>query len=227
VRLLVVEDSNRVAAALCSVLTRHGFEVSRVCTGADALASASDADVVLLDLGLPDMDGFDVADRLRRRSDVPIIMVTARSDVADRLRGLSIGADDYLSKPYDLRELVARIHAVTRRATAAAPRASVPEQRPPAVLSAAGVVVDVEARQVTVEGRPVPLTRKEFDVMALLARSPGVVLRREQIIGAVWNTSWHGTERTLEVHVASLRSKLGLRDVIQTVRGVGYRLAGS
>jgi DNA-binding response OmpR family regulator len=225
VRLLVVEDSNRVAAALCSVLSRHGFEVSRVCTGEEALDAAEDADVVLLDLGLPDIDGFEVADRLRRRSAVPIIMVTARSDVADRLRGLSLGADDYLTKPYDLRELVARIHAVTRRAGVASPQSPAPEQRPEAVIGSGRVVVDVDARQVTVEGKSVTLTRKEFDVMALLARSPGVVLRREHILGAVWNTSWQGTERTLEVHVASLRSKLGLRDVIQTVRGVGYRFS--
>jgi DNA-binding response OmpR family regulator len=225
-RLLVVEDSNRVAAALCSVLSRHGFDVHRVSTGEQALAAAAETDVVLLDLGLPDIDGFEVAGRLRRCSDVPIIMVTARSDVADRLRGLSIGADDYLTKPYDLRELVARIHAVTRRAGGSAPRPTLPEQRSATVIDAGRVVVDVDARQVVVEGREVPLTRKEFDVMVLLARSPGVVLRREQIIGAVWNTSWQGTERTLEVHVASLRAKLGLRDVIQTVRGVGYRLAG-
>ncbi|NHC44557.1 response regulator transcription factor [Motilibacter aurantiacus] len=219
-RVLVVEDDDRVAGALCSVLARHGFEVRRACNGEQALGAGTDTDVVLLDLGLPDVDGFVVGERLRHRSDVPIIMVTARSEVADRLRGLSIGADDYLSKPYDLRELIARIHAVTRRAQ----HAAVPTPRAATVTLGGGIVLDFDARTVSVDGRDVLLTRKEFEVLAVLARTPGIAVRREQLMGAVWNTSWKGTERTLEVHVASLRAKLGVPEAIVTVRGVGYRV---
>ena len=218
--MLVVEDDDRVGSALCSVLTRHGFDVRRAGTGEQALAGGADTDVVLLDLGLPDADGFEVGERLRHLSDVPIIMVTARSEMGDRLRGLSVGADDYLTKPYDLRELIARIHAVTRRAQ----HSALPAQRAGTVTFAGGVELDFDARTVRVDGRSVLLTRKEFEVLAVLARAPGIAVRREQLMGAVWNTSWKGTERTLEVHVASLRAKLGVPEAIVTVRGVGYRV---
>lgn len=216
-KLLVVEDDDRVMAALRAVLAQHGFDVACARTGEQALELTADRpDAVLLDLGLPDRDGFNVCAQIRRISDVPIIMVTARADPRSRVHGLNLGADDYLVKPYNVAELVARIHAVTRRA--------VPAPASPQAPGLGPLGLDLESRTVTVAGRPVPLTAKEFDVLALLARRPGVVYRREQIMSEVWNTAWEGAGRTLEVHVGSLRQKLGVPGFIETVRGVGYRL---
>lgn len=225
-RLLLVEDDEHVAAALLAVLDRHGFTTVHARGGAEALDLARDGgfDVVLLDLGLPDLDGFEVCGRLRRTVGVPVIVVTARGDVRSRIHGLNLGADDYVVKPYDTGELLARIHAVSRRrppgdaAAGGGPRAE-------RVLRAGPVVVELPTRRVLVDGEPVDLTRKEFDLLALLAHRPGVVFRREQIISEVWRTSWEGTGRTLEVHVASLRAKLRRPELVETVRGVGYRLA--
>jgi len=156
-------------------------------------------------------------------------MATARADLSSRVHGLHLGADDYLVKPYDVRELMARIHAVTRRSRPPSPGAAA--TGPPARRPAAGrrvrrgdVVIDVDRRVVEVAGTPIALTRKEFDLLALLAREPGVVFRREQILSEVWETRWRGGARTLEVHVASVRAKTGSTSIIETVRGVGYRL---
>ncbi|WP_432057756.1 response regulator transcription factor [Streptomyces sp. bgisy022] len=222
-RLLLVEDDNHVAAALSAVLARHGFDVTHARSGEEALQAlvpeAEGFGVVLLDLGLPDQDGYEVCGRIRKRTSTPVIMVTARSDVRSRIHGLNLGADDYVVKPYDTGELLARIHAVSRR--------SVQEEVPGgsgSELRLGPVRIELPTRQVTVNGAVVPLTRKEFDLLALLAQRPGVVFRREQIISEVWRTSWEGTGRTLEVHVASLRSKLRMPALIETVRGVGYRL---
>jgi DNA-binding response OmpR family regulator len=220
-RLLVVEDDDRVGAALAAVLTRHGFDVVRERTGQAAMESLDESiDMVLLDLGLPDRDGFEVCSRIRRISDVPIIVVTARSDLRSRIHGLGLGADDYLVKPYDLGELIARIHAVARRKGPAVGAVDPIEGQ----VSVRDVVIDLDARSVSVGGRPVALTRKEFDIIALLARHPGLVMRRELIISEVWQTNWDGIGRSLEVHMASLRAKLAVPDVIETIRGVGYRL---
>ncbi|MFE1951498.1 MULTISPECIES: response regulator transcription factor [Streptomyces] len=222
-RLLLVEDDDHVAAALSAVLSRHGFEVRHARNGEEALQALvpdpAAFGVVLLDLGLPDQDGYEVCGKIRKRTSTPVIMVTARADVRSRIHGLNLGADDYVVKPYDTGELLARIHAVSRR--------SVQEEAAPASdheVLLGDVVIDLPTRQVTVEGAAVQLTRKEFDLLALLAQRPGVVFRREQIISEVWRTSWEGTGRTLEVHVASLRSKLRMPALIETVRGVGYRL---
>jgi DNA-binding response OmpR family regulator len=223
-RLLLVEDDNHVAAALTAVLARHGFTVTHARNGEEALRALVPGGpafaVVLLDLGLPDQDGFEVCGRIRKRTSTPVIMVTARADVRSRIHGLNLGADDYVVKPYDTGELLARIHAVSRR------RAS--EDNAPGadttVIELGTVRIELSTRQVTVDGAAVALTRKEFDLLALLAQRPGVVFRREQIISEVWRTSWEGTGRTLEVHVASLRSKLRRPTLIETVRGVGYRL---
>ncbi len=222
-RLLVVEDDNRVMAALRTVLSKHGFEVACARTGEQGLALLRSApEVILLDLGLPDRDGFKLCMDIRRRSAVPIIMVTARGDFESRVHGLNLGADDYLVKPYHLAELIARIHAVARRVNPAGPP-GVPDAT--AVLEVFGLMrIDPDTRTVTVGDRPVGLTRKEFDLLLLLARQPGVVFRREQIMSEVWNTNWRGAGRTLEVHVASLRMKLGEPGLVETVRGVGYRL---
>jgi len=247
VRLLLVEDDNHVAAALSAVLGRHGFDVVHARSGEEALrellpsGDVAPFGVVLLDLGLPDQDGFEVCGRIRKISSTPVIMVTARGGVRSRIHGLNLGADDYVVKPYDTGELLARIHAVSRRAapdeSAEAPGEGTGS---PGAAGAAGsggspssadrtlrlgaVVIELPTRQVYVDGVPVQLTRKEFEVLALLAQRPGVVFRREQIISEVWRTSWEGTGRTLEVHIASLRSKLQLPALIETVRGVGYRL---
>jgi DNA-binding response OmpR family regulator len=245
-RLLLVEDDDRVAAALSAVLGKHGFDVRHARSGEEAIQAllpdeGPAFDCVLLDLGLPDLDGFEVCSRIRRLTATPVIMVTARADVRSRIHGLNLGADDYVVKPYDTGELLARIHAVSRRpplrpaAHSAAPVAvpvgasAVPEPvaagpEASARLLLGAVVIELPTRRVTVDGDPVALTRKEFDLLALLAQRPGVVFRREQIISEVWRTAWEGTGRTLEVHVASLRAKLRTPAMIETVRGVGYRL---
>ncbi|MFD0020115.1 response regulator transcription factor [Streptomyces sp. NPDC058382] len=224
-RLLLVEDDNHVAAALSAILGRHGFKVVHARSGEEALQALLPADtepfgVVLLDLGLPDQDGYEVCGKIRKRSSVPVIMVTARADVRSRIHGLNLGADDYVTKPYDTGELLARIHAVSRRKSAGEETGPTPV----AALRLGHVHIELPTRRVSVDGNEVQLTRKEFDLLALLAQRPGVVFRREQIISEVWRTSWEGTGRTLEVHVASLRSKLRLPALIETVRGVGYRL---
>ncbi|MGP4114185.1 response regulator transcription factor [Streptomyces sp. 4N509B] len=237
-RLLLVEDDEHVAAALVGVLGKHGFEVVHTSSGEEALDLLREGPfaVVLLDLGLPDADGFEVCGRIRRASQVPVIMVTARADVRSRIHGLNLGADDYVVKPYDTGELLARIHAVSRRTggghagghpaeTAAGAPTGNGAGRVDGVLALGPVTVDLATRRVRVDGDPVSLTRKEFDLLALLGQRPGVVFRREQIISDVWQTSWEGTGRTLEVHVASLRAKLRHPELVETVRGVGYRLA--
>ncbi|MEV8535344.1 response regulator transcription factor [Streptomyces sp. NPDC051211] len=237
-RLLLVEDDDHVAAALSAILARHGFRVTHARNGEEALQALLPADappfgVVLLDLGLPDQDGYEVCGKIRKRTAIPVIMVTARGDVRSRIHGLNMGADDYVVKPYDTGELLARIHAVARRtstgsASAADDSAPAGSGRspagPPGLVRLGAVSIELPTRRVSVDGTDVPLTRKEFDLLALLAQRPGVVFRREQIISEVWRTSWEGTGRTLEVHVASLRSKLRMPALIETVRGVGYRL---
>jgi DNA-binding response OmpR family regulator len=245
-RLLLVEDDDRVAAALSAVLGKHGFDVRHARSGEEAIQAllpdgGPEFDCVLLDLGLPDQDGFEVCSRIRRRSATPVIMVTARADVRSRIHGLNLGADDYVVKPYDIGELLARIHAVSRRpplrqpavagpvlSAASAPVLPAAPARggpaPEAQLLLGRVAIELPTRRVTVDGASIALTRKEFDLLALLAQHPGVVFRREQIISEVWRTAWEGTGRTLEVHVASLRAKLRTPAMIETVRGVGYRL---
>ncbi|MFI5547128.1 response regulator transcription factor [Streptomyces sp. NPDC051815] len=228
-RLLLVEDDDHVAAALSAILARHGFQVTHARNGEEALqallpAGAPPFGVVLLDLGLPDQDGYEVCGRIRKRTATPVIMVTARADVRSRIHGLNMGADDYVTKPYDTGELLARIHAVARRTGTATDEGATPGNGTPATVRLGPVSIELPTRRVSVDGADVPLTRKEFDLLALLAQRPGVVFRREQIISEVWRTSWEGTGRTLEVHVASLRSKLRMPALIETVRGVGYRL---
>ncbi|MFE9215263.1 response regulator transcription factor [Streptomyces lavendulae] len=233
-RLLLVEDDDHVAAALSAILARHGFQVTHARNGEEALqallpagapSGASPYGVILLDLGLPDQDGYEVCGKIRKRAATPVIMVTARADVRSRIHGLNMGADDYVVKPYDTGELLARIHAVARRTGASEESAATGGATgAPALVRLGPVAIELPTRRVSVNGADVPLTRKEFDLLALLAQRPGVVFRREQIISEVWRTSWEGTGRTLEVHVASLRSKLGMPALIETVRGVGYRL---
>jgi DNA-binding response OmpR family regulator len=216
-RLLIVEDDASIAGPLEEGLVRYGYEVDRVTTGAVAIGTAASYDLVLLDLGLPDVDGKDVCREIRHVSDVPIIVVTARGDEIDRVVLLELGADDYIVKPFGFRELVARINAVTRRTLGA----SSPE--PAAVQNVGRVRIDRAAHRVFVDGREVELTPKEFDLLSMLMERPGVVRTREDIIDQVWDPHWFGPTKTLDVHVAALRKKLAQPDVIATIRGVGYR----
>jgi DNA-binding response OmpR family regulator len=215
VHLLVVEDDPAIAEPLRQGLARSGFTVSYAATGAAALA-VEGAEMVLLDLGLPDLDGSEVCRRLRARSDVPIIVVSARGDEIDRVMLLELGADDYIVKPYGLRELVARIRAVSRRTN--------PHVDPNGPYVVGHLVVDQRTRRVTVADRPIDLTPKEFDLLALLASEPGTVFTRQRILESVWDAHWYGPTKTLDVHVAAVRRKLGAPEWIATVRGVGFRL---
>lgn len=221
-KILIVEDDDRLAEALETFLGKAGFATVRVANGAAALESLSaDTEAVLLDLGLPDMDGLDVCRRIRSASSVPIIIATARSQVEERIKGLHAGADDFVVKPFDVRELVARIEAVTRRARLISGDA-VPSQS----LHFDGVTIDFENRQVVVDDDAIPLTPKEFDIVAVLARYPGVVVPSDRIIREVWGTDWGGFKRSLEVHLGSIRRKLSRDSLVVNVRGVGYRLGG-
>jgi DNA-binding response OmpR family regulator len=215
VHLLVVEDDPSIAKPLVQGLERSGFSVTLAATGAEALA-ANGADMVLLDLGLPDLDGTEVCRRLRATSSVPILVVSARADEIDRVMLLELGADDYIVKPYGLRELVARIRAVARRANAHGDRSE--------IVTIGRLVIDNRAHRVTVDGQPVELTPKEFDLLALLATEPGAVFTRQRILETVWDAHWYGPTKTLDVHVAAVRRKLGTPQWISTVRGVGFRL---
>ena len=195
---------------------REGFAVDARRDRRGGARGAAPADVVLLDLRLPDIDGLDVCRRLRERSDVPIIVVTARGEEADRVVGLELGADDYVVKPFGLRELIARIRAVTRRA-ARAPRARRAAPRRRARGRRARAPRDARRRELE-------LTPKEFDLLAALARDPGAALSRRRLLEDVWETTWYGSTKTIDVHVAALRRKLGDPGWIETVRGVGFRL---
>jgi DNA-binding response OmpR family regulator len=214
-RILVVEDDDRVASALQAALERAGYTVRRVADGGTALTTVGkgDLDLVLLDLGLPDLDGLEVCRRIRSGSGVPVIAVTARGTERERVDGLRTGADDYVVKPFALAELLARIEAVLRRSRPAGQSLT---------TTVGDVEIDADARRVTVDGEPVELTRKEYELLVLLVRRRGTVVERDEILRAVWETDWPGTGRTLDVHVASLRQKLHRPDLVRTVRGVGY-----
>jgi two-component system response regulator RegX3 len=211
-RVLLVEDDEPVAESLIRGLERYGYDVEWVSTAAAALA-AGPADLVLVDLGLPDMDGLDVCRELRSRGDVPIIVISARADEVDKVVALEIGADDYVSKPFGVREVIARMRAVLRRVR--------PEPEAPQTGS---LSIDRRARRVFVDGAEISLTPKEHDLLAFLAEAPGAAFTREQIMEAVWDENWFGPTRTLDVHVGALRRKLGDAATIETVRGVGFRL---
>jgi two-component system response regulator RegX3 len=222
-RVLVVEDEESFSDALSYMLRKEGFEVSVAATGTSALTEfdRTGADIVLLDLMLPEMSGTEVCRQLRSRSHVPIIMVTARDSEIDKVVGLEIGADDYVTKPYSPRELVARIRAVLRRNAG-----EVTELAPP-TLSAGPVRMDVERHVVTVSGAAVPLPLKEFELLEMLLRNAGRVLTRGQLIDRVWGADYVGDTKTLDVHVKRLRSKIepepSAPRYIVTVRGLGYK----
>ena len=213
-RILIVEDDDAIAKPLAEGLRREGFEVTRVATGEEAL-EASLPDLVLLDLRLPGVDGTEVCRRLRARSDVPIIVVTAKGEEVDRVVLLELGADDYIVKPFGFRELLARVRAVMRRARPGSDRSH---------IQVGELEIDVRGRRAALGGQPLGLTTKEFDLLALLASEPGTVVSRQRILREVWDTEWFGPTKTVDVHVASLRKKLGDPAWIETVRGIGLRL---
>jgi DNA-binding response OmpR family regulator len=219
-RILVVEDDDRVARGLATALRHAGYDVARVATAA-AAREAPRADVVLLDLGLPDGDGLDVLRELSRRPDTAVIAVTARGEERERVLGLRAGADDYVVKPFGTAELLARVEAVLRRTRAARAVGDVGGS-----IEVGHLRLDMAARTAAVGDQSLLLTRKEFDLLALLAARAGSVVSRDLIVDQVWQTSWEAPSRTLDTHVAALRAKLGTWVRIQTVRGVGYRLAG-
>jgi len=214
-RILVVEDDDAIAEPLARGLEREGYAVTRAATGEEALDNA-DVDLVLLDLGLPDIDGYEVCRRIRANASTPIIVITARGDEVDRVVGLELGADDYVVKPFGYRELVARIRAVRRRTGAI---------EPDGVQRVGPIAIDRRTRKVWNEDTEVLLAPKEFDLLALLAEDAGAVVSRQHILEQVWDPHWYGPTKTLDVHVAALRKKLGGAQCIETVRGVGFRLA--
>jgi two-component system response regulator RegX3 len=221
VRILLIEDDDSIATPLAEGLMRAAFDVQIARSGTEGLALSERADLVLLDLGLPDVDGADVCRLLVTRSDAPIIVLTARGDEQDRVRLLEMGADDYVVKPFGLRELIARIGAVLRRSRSGLAGATDNDLR---VQEFARLRIDHRSRRVEVDEQQIALSRKEFDLLARLAETPGAVVRRERIIEEVWDEHWWGSTKTLDVHIAALRKKLGEPAFIATIRGVGYRL---
>jgi two-component system response regulator RegX3 len=220
-RVLVVEDEESYRDALSYMLRKEGFDVATAATGPDALAEfeRSGADIVLLDLMLPGLPGTEVCRRLRQVSAVPVIMVSAKDSEVDKVVGLELGADDYITKPYSPRELVARVRAVLRRGSEV--------ESPPPTLEAGGVRMDVDRHIVTVDGTGVRLPLKEFELLELLLRNAGRVLTRGQLIDRVWGSDYVGDTKTLDVHVKRLRSKIepdpSEPRFLVTVRGLGYK----
>lgn len=214
-RILVVDDERPLAQMVTSYLDRAGFDTAQAHTGLQAveLARSFNPHVVILDLGLPELDGLEVCRRIREFSDCYILMLTARGGEDDRITGLTLGADDYITKPFSIRELVTRVHAVLRRPRSTAQRS----------YTFGDLEIDLRARMVTVGGAEVDVTPTEFDLLTALASRPGEVLNRHELVTEVWDTSWVGDERIVDVHIGNLRRKVGAEH-IATVRGVGYRM---
>ena len=215
---MVIEDDEAIGALVCAYLEQAGFDVVRECTGEGGLDAVERGEprFVVLDLGLPDFDGFELCRRLRSNGDVPILILTARDEEADRIIGLELGADDYLTKPFSPRELVARVRAVLRRTE--------PVAFDSRVIELGELRVDLQGRSVTIAGSSVSLRTLEFELLVELVRHAGRVVTRDRLLERVWGLSFAGGTRTVDVHVAQLRKKLSRPDLIQTVRGVGYRI---
>jgi DNA-binding response OmpR family regulator len=219
-KVLLIEDDRAIAGAIIDSMEAVSWSVVHENTGAGGLAqlAARAWDVILLDLGLPDIDGIEVARRARETQSVPIIVISARGDESDRVLALELGADDYLVKPFGMRELLARVRAVHRRYDQGGDG---PETGP---LSVGALTIDPRERRVSLDGVEVALTAKEFDVLHYLASEVGAVHRRETILADVWDMNWYGSTKTLDAHIAAIRKKLGDARWIESVRGVGFRL---
>ena len=215
--IVVVDDEPNIADLVGMYLEREGFRVLQAATGGAGIQAFTDhrPRLMVLDVGLPDLDGLEVCKRIRQTSQVPIIFLTARDGEIDRVLGLELGADDYLTKPFSPAELVARVKAVLRRVDGAPP---------PEVVHAGRVTIDAGRREARVDDHVVELTTKEFDLLKFLAERPGLALSRQQILDGVWGYDWYGDIRTVDVHIAQVRKKLDDAVNISTVRGVGYRL---
>jgi DNA-binding response OmpR family regulator len=215
--IVVVDDEPNIADLVDLYLAREGFRVLKAGTGEGGLQAVKDhrPRLVVLDVGLPDVDGLEVCKRLRATSAIPVIFLTARDSEVDRVVGLELGGDDYVTKPFSPAELVARVKAVLRRVDGGSAAD---------VLQCGGVTIDAGRREVRVDSRPVEFTTKEFDLLRYLAERPGLALSRQQILDGVWGYDWYGDARTVDVHIAQVRKKLHDVVEIKTVRGVGYRL---
>jgi len=218
--ILVVDDEPNIAELIELYLSREGFQVVKAASGEAAVRAVSEhrPRLVVLDIGLPDIDGLEVCRRLRQTSTIPVIFLTARDGEVDRVVGLELGADDYVTKPFSPPELVARVKAVLRRADPAATAE---------IIQVADATIDLGRREVRVRGQVVAFTTREFELLQFLAGHPGLALSRQQILDGVWGYEWFGDERTVDVHLAQIRKKLDGAVRIDTVRGIGYRLEPS
>ncbi len=218
-RILIVDDEPHILELATMYLERDGFHVECVGTGKEALDILDgNPDLVILDLMLPDIDGFEVCRRMRAKSNAPILMLTARKEDVDKIVGLELGADDYCTKPFNPRELVARVKAILRRYQTGASPAN--------IIEMAKLRLDLSRHEVTIAGQPVKLRTKEFALLATLAQNPGMVFSREKLLELVWGFDYYGETRTVDVHINHLREKLaGSGVVIETLRGTGYKIA--
>ena len=229
-RILVVDDETDLAQLVAGYLRKAGLEVAVRHDGTEAVAAVRDftPDVLVLDLGLPGIDGIEVCRQVRTFSDCYVLMLTARDDEVDKIVGLSVGADDYVTKPFSPRELVARVQAMLRRARTGGAEPTADSQHSQQALVIGELVVEEDSRQVHLAGEPVALTRIEFDLLLCLAARPQLVLSRRQLVEMVWDTHWTGDEHLVDVHIGRIRKKLGDEATnprfIHTIRGIGYRM---
>jgi len=217
--ILVVDDEPNILELAKLYLEQEGYRVEGVGSGNDALLKLSSVkpSLIVLDLMLPDIDGFEVCRQIRKKSDVPILMLTARKEDVDKIVGLELGADDYLTKPFNPRELVARVKAILRRYESGL--------KPSQAMEISNLHIDLARREVAIDGQPLRLRTKEFDLLATLAQNLGVVLTRDRLLEMVWETDYYGETRTVDIHVNHLRDKLsGANASIETVRGIGYKM---
>lgn len=218
-KILVVDDEQHIIDLVRLYLEREGYDIEEAATGNEALVKqkSGSPDLILLDLMLPDIDGYEVCRQIRTRSNVPILMLTARKEDIDKIVGLELGADDYLTKPFNPRELVARVRAILRRYQSGS--------KPGETVEIGKLRIDFPRREVTVDNRPVKLRTKEFALLATFAENPGIVLSREKLLETVWGYDFYGESRTVDVHVNHLREKIaGSGAIIETVRGTGYKI---
>ncbi len=217
--VLVVDDEPNIQELARLYLEKDGYKVELASTGEEAIRKLEliRPSLVVLDIMLPDIDGFEVCREIRKKSDVPVLMLTARKDDIDKILGLELGADDYLTKPFNPRELVARVKAILRRYAAG--------QRPGKLIEAGNLQIDLARREVKIAGSAIKMRTKEFELLTALAQNPGIVLTRERLLEMIWDTDYYGETRTVDIHINHVRDKIGSADVaIATVRGVGYKL---